>query len=106
MTGIPSNRTFFTAQELAGILGISNTRVHQLVAEGKLPEPEVRIGQRGAYSPEQVAQILARRPPSAKGEPWVTFAPQSDPNPAPPKPLPDFEPRSSRSGSTDSERSR
>ena len=74
---IPSTNTLFTPQDVAGYLGVSNQRVYQLIQEGKIPEPAGHVGKRRAFTPDQLSDILAKRPPKVeKGERWITFSPE------------------------------
>ncbi len=67
---IPSSQTFFTASDIARLLGLSRQRVAQLVADGKIEPPAVRVGRTHGYSPEQALRISqARREQGWRWEP-------------------------------------
>ena len=62
---LPSGQTFFSAADLARLLQVSPQRVSQLITEGKIQPPAVRIGRAVGYTPEQAAQILQARQSSS-----------------------------------------
>jgi prophage antirepressor-like protein len=67
---VPSSQTFFTASDLARLLGLSQQRVSQLIAAGKIEAPSVRVGRTHGFSPDQAFRITqARREQGWRWEP-------------------------------------
>ncbi len=60
-------RATLTVEQLAHVLGVSRTKIYEMIHTNELPVPSIRIGRRIVFSRAKVEEFLGRDPELSGG---------------------------------------